>query len=140
MEFDDQNVDASGVQDRRGIGGPLAIGGGGVGVVGLIVYLLVSVLGGGTGDPGQLVPPGNQVQESGGASDLGTRCNKDKAIEKYDDCFLVKVYNEINEVWTDEFSRRGEDYREPELAFFTDAVVDRLRPGLLAGGAVLLPA
>lgn len=126
MQFDDQNVDVSGVQDRRGVGGPIAIGGGGVGIVGLLVYLLVSVLGGGSAggtDPGgQLVPPGNQVQETGGTSDLQTRCNTDGAIDKYDDCYLVKVYNEVNEVWTAEFSRHGEDYRKPSLAFFTDAV------------------
>jgi predicted metalloprotease len=126
MQFDDQNVDVSGVQDRRGVGGPIAIGGGGVGIVGLLVYLLVSVLGGGSVDGtdpgGQLVPPGNQVQETGGTSDLKARCNTDGAIDKYDDCYLVKVYNEVNEVWTAEFSRHGEDYREPSLAFFTDAV------------------
>jgi predicted metalloprotease len=34
----------------------------------------------------------------------------------------VKVYNEVNEVWAAEFSRRGDEYRKPTLAFFTDAV------------------
>lgn len=123
MRFDDQNVDVSGVQDRRGVGGPIAIGGGGLGVVGLLIYLLVSVLGGGNVDPGQLVPPGNQVQETGGSTaELKARCNTEGAIDKYDDCYLIKIYNEINEVWTGEFSRRGADYRKPGLAFFTDAV------------------
>jgi predicted metalloprotease len=123
MQFDDQNVDVGGVQDRRGMGGPIAIGGGGVGIVGLFIYLLVAVLGGGNADPGgQLVPQGGQVEETGASSDLKTRCNTDGAIEKYDDCYLVKVYNEINEVWTDEFARSGNDYRPPGLAFFTQAV------------------
>jgi predicted metalloprotease len=124
MQFDDDTVDVSGVQDRRGIGGPLAIGGGGVGIVGLLVYLLVSVLGGGSVDPGQLVPGGSPVQGGGGGStsDLQTKCNTAGAIERYDDCYLVKVYNEINEVWTDEFARRGADYRRPGLTFFTQAV------------------
>jgi predicted metalloprotease len=123
MQFDDQNVDVGGVQDRRGMGGPIAIGGGGVGIVGLFIYLLVAVLGGGNTDPGgQLVPQGGQVEETGANSDLKTRCNTDGAIEKYDDCYLVKVYNEINEVWTDEFARSGNDYRPPGLAFFTQAV------------------
>jgi uncharacterized protein len=130
MQFDDQNVDVSGVDDRRGggFGGPIAIGGGGVGIVGLLVYLLVSVLGGGSSglDPGQLVPGAGQVQEggsgSGGTSDLQERCNTDGAIDRYDDCFLVKVYNEINEVWDAEFSRRGAQYRPPGLTFFEQAV------------------
>jgi predicted metalloprotease len=123
IKFDDQSVDVSGVSDRRGMGGPIAIGGGGLGIVGLLVYLLVSVLGGGTVDTTQLVPQDGQVQgEGAGTGDLETRCNTRGAIEQYDDCFLVKVYNEINEVWTDEFARAGETYEQPGLTFFTQAV------------------
>jgi predicted metalloprotease len=120
LKFDNRKVDVSGVQDRRGVGGRAAIGGG-VGIVGLIIYVLVAVVGG--GDVTTLVPPGDQVQETGSTDDLKTRCNSGpEAIDTYDDCYLVKVYNEINEVWTAEFSRRGDEYREPTLAFFTDAV------------------
>ena len=39
MTFSDQNVDVGGVDDRRGRGGGLAIGGGGVGIVGLLIYV-----------------------------------------------------------------------------------------------------
>ena len=126
IKFDDQSVDTSGVSDQRGrgIGGPAAIGGGGIGIVGLIVYLLINVLGGGSGiDTAQLVPQDGSVQGQGtGEGDLETRCNTQGAIDKYDDCFLVKVYNEINEVWTDEFARAGEKYEQPGLTFFTQAV------------------
>ena len=126
IKFDDQSVDTSGVSDQRGrgIGGPAAIGGGGIGVVGLIIYLLINVLGGGSGiDTTQLVPQDGSVQGQGtGEGDLETRCNTAGAIDKYDDCFLVKVYNEINEVWTDEFARAGEKYEQPGLTFFTQAV------------------
>jgi uncharacterized protein len=123
IDFDDQSVDTSGVSDRRGVGGPIAIGGGGVGIVGLLIYVLVSVLGGGTIDPGQLVPQDGSVQGEGtGTGDLEQRCNTKGAVQQYDDCFLVKVYNEINEVWTDEFARAGEQYEQPGLTFFTQAV------------------
>jgi predicted metalloprotease len=123
IKFDDQSVDVSGVNDRRGEGGPLAIGGGGLGVVGLIVYLLVSVLGGGSVDTTGLVPQDGSVQGQGaGTGDLQTRCNTKGAIQKYDDCFLVKVYNEVNEVWAAEFKRAGETYEQPSLTFFTQAV------------------
>jgi uncharacterized protein len=125
IKFDDQSVDVSGVSDRRGMGGRggLAVGGGGLGVVGLIIYILVSVLGGGNVDTTGLVPQDGSVEEQGsGDSDLETRCNTEGAIEKYDDCFLVKVYNEINEVWTGEFQRSGETYEQPGLVFFTQAV------------------
>ena len=123
IDFDDQSVDTSGVSDRRGMGGPIAIGGGGVGIVGLLIYVLVSVLGGGSVDPGQLVPQDGAVQGQGaGTGDLEQRCNSDGAVQQYDDCFLVKVYNEINEVWTDEFARAGEQYEQPGLVFFTQGV------------------
>jgi predicted metalloprotease len=125
IKFDDQSVDTSGVSDQRGrgIGGPVAIGGGGLGIVGLIIYLLISVLGGGSGVDTQLVPQGGSVQGQGtGEGDLATRCNTKGAIDTYDDCFLVKVYNEINEVWTDEFARAGDTYTKPGLTFFTQAV------------------
>ncbi len=125
IDFDDQRVDVSGVSDRRGrgVGGPVAIGGGGLGVVGLIIYLLVSVLGGGSVDTTSLVPQDGAVQGQGsGESDLESRCNEQGAIDTYDDCFLVKVYNEVNEVWTDEFARAGASYEKPGLTFFTQAV------------------
>jgi predicted metalloprotease len=124
IDFDDQSVDTSGVSDRRGMGGPIAVGGGGLGIVGLLIFVLVSVLGGGNGvDTTQLVPQDGAVQGQGaGTGDLEQRCNTEGAIQQYDDCFLVKVYNEINEVWTDEFARAGETYEQPGLTFFTQAV------------------
>ena len=124
IDFDDQSVDTSGVSDRRGMGGPIAVGGGGLGIVGLLVFVLISVLGGGNGvDTTQLVPQDGPVQgEGGGTGDLEQRCNTDGAIDRFDDCYLVKVYNEINEVWTDEFARAGERYEQPGLTFFTQGV------------------
>jgi predicted metalloprotease len=123
IKFDDQAVDVSGVSDRRGRGGAAAIGGGGVGIVGLLVYVLISVLGGGEVDPTQLVPQGGPVQgEGAGTGELETRCNSDGAIGRYDDCFLVEVCNVVSEVWTDEFARAGESYDRPGLTFFTQAV------------------
>ena len=51
MPFDNQNVNVSGVDDRRGrgFGSPIALGGGGIGIVGVIVVLLNNVLGSGGG-------------------------------------------------------------------------------------------
>jgi predicted metalloprotease len=132
MEFDDQRVDVSGVSDRRGSGGGLgrgvAIGGGGLGLVGVIVVLLLQLLGGGAGGGGgfdltQLAPG----TVTGGAPDesqeqLAERCNSEGAIDQYDDCYLIKVYNETDEVWSEELAPRGGEYRPPGLTFFTQAV------------------
>ena len=117
MRFRDRNVDVSGVDDRRGRGAPLAVGGG-AGILGLVVYLLVAVLG---GDPSSLVqiPSSTRVEGTGESLEaLRQRCNADGALERHNDCFLIKVYNEINEVWESELS----GYREPTLTFFEQAV------------------
>jgi predicted metalloprotease len=124
IKFGDSSVDAGGVRDRRGRGGAAAIGGGGVGIVGLVIYILISVLGGGGSvDPSLLFPADGSVQsQADNSGDLQTRCNTEGAIDRYDDCFLVKVYNEIDEVFGADFARRGEKYERPALSFFVTAV------------------
>ena len=131
IEFDDSRVDVGGVDDRRGSGGGLGgLGGGGlamgggVGVVGLIVYLLFSVLGGGgSSGTGGLQLPANGGQVGSGSSgetteQLRQRCNTAGALDKYTDCRLIKVYNVADTVWSDEFQRRGVPYQKPRLVFF----------------------
>jgi len=127
MKFDNQKVDTSGVDDRRGARGGrgLAVGGG-AGVVGLLVVLLVSFLGGGGAtnalDPAFL----DSVLGAGGAasstSDLATRCAEPGAIDSYDDCYIVKVYNETDEIWNDEIAALAETYRSPQLVLYSGQV------------------
>ncbi len=117
MKFRDRNVDVTGVRDRRGRGGAVALGG--TGILGLIVYLLVNVLGGGGVDPGFLQVPSNTDAAPGETLEqLSARCNTEGAIEQHDDCFLIKVYNEINEVWGDTV----QSYHPPALGFFEQGV------------------
>ena len=134
IEFDDSSVDVSGVDDRRGGGGGMGIGGGGVaigggvGVVGFVIYLLVTLLGGGSSGGGVQLPGsgvqsgaqdgGSATQES--SAQLKARCNQSGAITKYTDCRLIKVFNVANTVWRDEFARRGLDFNTPRFAFFSN--------------------
>lgn len=128
MDFDDQRVDVSGLDDRRGRGGGMvALGGGGLGVVGLVIYLVINVLGGSGGSAAGGVDLSGLGQGNAGTGtgetleQVSARCNSDGALDRYDDCFVIKSFNEINEVWTDELTRRGSDYRPPRLAFFENA-------------------
>lgn len=121
MPFDDQNVDVSGVDDRRGrgFGSPIAIGGGGLGLVGVILFLLVNVLG---GDTSSLLTDGTSSAGTGEtAAELSARCNSEGAIDRYEDCYVIKSYNEINEVWDAQFSDAS--YQSPRLVFFEQATV-----------------
>ena len=92
-------LDPSQVEDTRGRGGMpgLAVGGGGLGVVGVIVYLLVTLLsngGGGGGLNGLTVaqqPPG-QV--------LGDKCQTGRDANTNEDCRIVGYINSIQRYWS----------------------------------------
>lgn len=94
---------------------PIALGGGG-GLVTLILFLALNLLGSGDALPVAPSHDGGATTES--REQLAQRCNTAGAIERYDDCHVVKSYNEVNEVWA---SSLGRDYRQPGIVFFEQA-------------------
>ncbi|MFL6142036.1 MAG: neutral zinc metallopeptidase [Labedaea sp.] len=129
MEFnDDVSLDTSQVQDMRGagggggFGGRVALGGGGLGIVGVIIYFVLSQLGGiggggvplGTGDVGN----GQQVSNS----DLANECKTGKDANTNHDCSIVAIINSVQIYWTDEFARSNMTYREAPTNFFQGGV------------------
>ena len=125
IEFDDSRVDVGGVDDRRGGGGGggLAIGGG-TGLVGIVIFILFQVLGGGgggTSGPQLGAGSANSTGQQESSEELKARCNAEKAVDKYTDCRLIKVYDIADNAWSEEFGRRGVEYRPPKLAFFDNA-------------------
>ena len=123
MEFDDQRVDVSGVSDRRGSGGlgrGVAIGGGGLGLVGVVVVLLLQLRRRRRRRGRRLRPDsaraghGHRRRPGESQQELAERCNTEGAIDEYDDCYLIKVYNETDEVWAEELPNRGAEYPRPD--------------------------
>ena len=99
--------ESSNVDDRRGIGaGGMAVGGGILGVIALLINFL---MGGGGGD-GQMPPLPNQNQplstEQQAAQDTMVR-------------FVKVVLAETENVWHKEFSKLGMTYQEPRLEVFS---------------------
>ena len=142
MQFDDQSVDLSGVEDRRGFGaGGLAIGGGGIGVVGLILLFVFNALGGGGGS-GVALPQGAGVPAQRGESraELAQRCSSAGALERYTDCRIIKVFNVADDVWHDEFARHGATYSPPTLTFFSGRTRTSCGPASSAVGPFYCPA
>jgi uncharacterized protein len=112
------------VRGRSGVGGPVAIGGGGIG---LVVVLVVMLLGGdpfgGSGSAGG--PFGSledQTVGTGGGSDLAQECRTGEDANQREDCRILGFVNSIQDYWTDEFSQRGRTYEPADTTFFTGSV------------------
>lgn len=96
---------SSNVEDRRGIGGPVAVGGGIIGVIALIVSYLL----GGDVNTTQLPLPNQNNQVSAEA----------RAAQDQQAAFVKTVLAETEDVWNQIFARQGEDYAEPTLVLFS---------------------
>jgi uncharacterized protein len=120
MRFDeDSQLDTSQVQDTRGSripGGRVAIGGG-AGVLGIVIYLLVNLLGGSTG----ALPGIDQVQVEGDNSQLEQECKTGQDANTKQDCRVVAVVNSVQTFWTQEFERRGGSYQTARTQLFSGA-------------------
>jgi predicted metalloprotease len=126
MRFDDDSqLDTSQVQDTRGRGGfsgfPRSGGvaiGGGAGILGIIVFILLQLLGGGTTGSGVL-PGVDQVQGTG--TDLSEECKTGADANTKQDCRVVAVVNSVQDYWTAEFQRGGSQYQLAPTQLFSGA-------------------
>jgi predicted metalloprotease len=110
------------VRGRRMGSGGLALGGGGLGGIGLIIYLLITLLGGG-GGLGQLAPlDDQQVGRGDTPSQISQECKTGEDANTRDDCRIVAVVNSVQAFWNGVFSRSGEQYQYVDTVFFTDQV------------------
>ena len=115
-------LDPSQVQDRRGrsTGSRMAIGGGGVGLVIIVVALLMGV------NPGSLLDMAqNQAADTSAntsqipTSDLGTTCQTGADANSKEECAIVGYVNSIQSFWSDEFARQGAEYTPAQTVLFT---------------------
>lgn len=102
---------SSNVDDRRGLStGGMVAGGGIIGVIVLLINLFM----GGDIDPTvlQQIPGGGQQQMS----------PQEQAADDERAEFVKVVLKETEDVWNTIFAQSGEDYPEPTLVLFRDAV------------------
>lgn len=119
------SLDPSQVEDVRGrrVGGRgVAIGGGGG--LGLVLIIAFILLGGSPGDlgtlSGQVIGDGGDVGPPSTA--LASECKTGADANAREDCRIVGYVNSIQAYWTDEFAAAGSRYRPARTRFFTDQI------------------
>jgi uncharacterized protein len=113
------------VRGRRVGRGGVALGGGGVGLGALVVYLLLSFLSGG-GGLGQLAPLEDQrVGRGDTPAEVSQECRTGEDANARQDCRIVAVVNSVQKFWDGVFERGGKQYPYVDTVFFTDQVQTR---------------
>lgn len=98
------------VEDRRGFsGGKVAIGGGLIGVIFLVINMFLG------GDSSQLL---NQLQQQGGTQQQNSVSPEEDQMTK----FVSVVLADNEDVWNKIFNDNNMQYEEPKLVLFRDAV------------------
>lgn len=108
MSFDPgSELDPSQIQDRRGVSGrTVALGGGGLGIVGLILGLVLSLSGGGGGSAATDILNqlsglnGQQVGEQGSSGKVASECHTGADAQRTQDCRIVGYVNSIQAYWS----------------------------------------
>ena len=120
MFNENKRLDPTQVQDRRGrsTGRTVALGGGGLGIIVLIIYMLLG------GNPGDLADSGVVNQPSSSdytqdAGDLSAVCQTGADANQRQDCRLVGFVNSIQAFWEDEFAKSGMKYLPAQTVLFS---------------------
>jgi predicted metalloprotease len=111
-------LDPSQIEDRRGrrFGRPGVAVGGGAGIVGLLIVLAVSLLGGEI-DLNSLPALEGVIAGAGGSSDVLDQCKTGADADRTEDCRIVGYVNSIQAYWAD--TARG--YEIAPTVFFSGA-------------------
>jgi predicted metalloprotease len=143
MSFDpDAQLDPSQVEDvgRRGVGGRgVAVGGGGLGLAGLIVYLVISALSGGTS--GNLGDLANQ-SIGPGATPTGTtlsECRTGADANRSQACRAIGYVNSVQAYWRTAFTAMQRTYTPAVTVFFQDQLNTACGPATTSTGPFYCP-
>ena len=123
MPFNEKaRLDPSQIQDRRGrrTGTTIALGGGGIGIIALVIALLLGV------NPGDLantsdLSSASDMSTVGEYSDLASECQTGADANAREECAIVGYVNSIQSYWSDLFAANGIEYTSAQTVLFTDA-------------------
>ncbi|MFE1745165.1 neutral zinc metallopeptidase [Coleofasciculus sp. H7-2] len=125
---------SSNVEDRRGggVSGPLV--GGGIGTI--VLAVIVALLG---GDPGAVLQQGQEQAPSDRNSTESPGTQSSAASDRMTD-FVSVVLADTEDTWGTLFRQRGENYVEPKLVLFSNAVESACGYARAAVGPFYCPA
>ena len=117
--------ESTNVEDRRGKKTVAAAGG--IGLGGIIIYLIISLMG---GDPSQVM---EQMQQGTSTEyvDSGTDYSQ---VDQELMTFCKRILAGTEDVWTKEFKKMGRTYQAPKMVIYTDAVSSGCGNATSAGG------
>ncbi|HEY3715399.1 MAG TPA: neutral zinc metallopeptidase [Jatrophihabitantaceae bacterium] len=136
-------LDPSQVEDAgRGssLGGRgIAVGGGGLGIVGIIVYLALTALTGGSVAGGLGDLSGQAVGQGGSAATL-SECKTGADANRLEACRAVGYVNSVQAWWKTEFAAGGKSYTPATTVFFEDSTNTGCGPATTDVGPFYCPA
>ncbi|PKQ26004.1 MAG: hypothetical protein CVT64_05885 [Actinobacteria bacterium HGW-Actinobacteria-4] len=136
MTFNESSrLDPSRVQ-RRGKGGGVAAGGG---LVGMLLVLLFVLFGGEPGDAELLNPPGPGSDDSA-HGDFDDRCATGADANAYADCRVVGAMNSLDAFWAAELPTVGTELALPGIVIFDQATTSACGQASAATGPFYCPA
>ena len=118
-------LDTSQVTDARGRPSGLALGGGagGLGIVGVLIFLAITLLGGNGGGLGQLGALDDQsVGQGNTPSEIKQDCRTGEDANTRDDCRIVGVVNSVQSFWAGVFQNSNRTYQPVNTTFFTGSI------------------
>jgi hypothetical protein len=139
------DLDTSSVRDVRGRGGGLrggrglAVGGGGLGLVGLVVVVLLQVLGGGGSDVGSTLGglAGLGEGETADNTELEQQCRTGADANDSVDCAVVADIESIQDYWSGVL---GAGYAPTDTVFFSGSVQTSCGGATSGSGPFYCPA
>jgi predicted metalloprotease len=122
--------ESTNVDDRRGFsGGGIAAGGG---IVGVIIYLLYTFLGGNSIDPSQIPQINPQTSQT-------TQNAEEKKADDQRASFVKVVLADTEDVWTEIFKQNGQQYTDPTLVLFRSSVASACGNASASSGPFYCP-
>jgi hypothetical protein len=122
--------ESTNVEDRRGFsGGGIAAGGG---IIGVIIYLLYTFLGGNSVDPSQIP----QINLQNGQT---TQTTEEKKADDQRASFVKVVLADTEDVWTEIFKQNGQQYSDPTLVLFRNSVASACGNASASSGPFYCP-